>query len=264
MGDGGTASRTSDMGHECSSRSTASERTLSEGCETLSVRCETQNLPERTVSERFRTRMDPGRTLLDRDRTVPDPERTLFPRDRTLPPARGRGGPARGRRGKVPAPSSHGPGASGTGAGETSQRPRPSFTRRRPALATPSAAACARTPTGDSCAASGRRDTLRGSRPWRHPCGTASTSSAGAHSKSSTLRTLSCCGPAELVAALPSLPEVFDREDIERALGYKPSRPTLNRAFSILREAQRIVVEVAGHASRPTSYRKLPVPSEGA
>jgi hypothetical protein len=65
---------------------------------------------------------------------------------------------------------------------------------------------------------------------------------------------------AELVAALPSLPEVFDCEDIERALGYKPSRPTLNRAFSILREAQRIVVEVAGHASRPTSYRKLPVP----
>jgi hypothetical protein len=68
------------------------------------------------------------------------------------------------------------------------------------------------------------------------------------------LRTLSCCGP--------SLPEVFDCEDIERALGYKPSRPTLNRAFSILREAQRIAVEVAGHASRPTSYRKLPVSSE--
>jgi hypothetical protein len=65
----------------------------------------------------------------------------------------------------------------------------------------------------------------------------------------------------ELETLLPSLPEVFDRRDVVRALGYEPSRASLHRAFSKLLEDRLIVLEAAAHSSKPSVYRKLPVPS---
>jgi hypothetical protein len=62
---------------------------------------------------------------------------------------------------------------------------------------------------------------------------------------------------AEIEAALPSLPEIFNKQDIVRALGYEPSRPTLNRAFSHLLQCGRIVVAKAGLGNTPSTYRRL-------
>jgi len=67
---------------------------------------------------------------------------------------------------------------------------------------------------------------------------------------------------AEIYAALPSLPEVFDKKDIVRALGYEPSRPTLHRAFDHLLRDRRIALVQGGKANRPSIYRRLPVPPE--
>jgi len=62
---------------------------------------------------------------------------------------------------------------------------------------------------------------------------------------------------AEIEAALSSLPEVFDKQDIVRALGYEPSRPTLNRAFEHLLRGGRIVIEKGSLGNTPSVYRRL-------
>jgi len=62
---------------------------------------------------------------------------------------------------------------------------------------------------------------------------------------------------------LPQLPEEFDKTDVDRALGYKPARPTLYRVLLDFIHKGRIVM-VQGHSGpTPTRYRKLPPPDAG-
>ena len=58
--------------------------------------------------------------------------------------------------------------------------------------------------------------------------------------------------------ALEKLPEEFDKNDVERALGFEPSRPTLFRALHMLCEDG--VLEIAGRSSGrvPARFRQLP------
>jgi hypothetical protein len=64
----------------------------------------------------------------------------------------------------------------------------------------------------------------------------------------------------DLEAALPDLPEVFDRRDIIRALGYVPARTTLLRALGMLQKEGAIDVEDPSPGGLTTSYRKLGSP----
>ena len=61
----------------------------------------------------------------------------------------------------------------------------------------------------------------------------------------------------ELEEALPRLPEIFDRKDIARALGYEPSRTTLVRALEELRKEGAIELETYSEGGAMTRYRKL-------
>jgi len=61
----------------------------------------------------------------------------------------------------------------------------------------------------------------------------------------------------DLEAALPRLPEVFDRHDIIRALGYVPARTTLLRALGMLTKEGVIAVEDPSPGGITTVYRKL-------
>lgn len=59
-----------------------------------------------------------------------------------------------------------------------------------------------------------------------------------------------------LGAALPGLPEVFDKNDVIRALGWAPDRAALFRALDHLVHQQRIAVERFGAGRVMTLYRK--------
>ena len=61
----------------------------------------------------------------------------------------------------------------------------------------------------------------------------------------------------DLQAALPELPEVFDRHNIIRALGYVPARTTLLRALERLQEEGVVAVEDYSPGGITTLYRKL-------
>jgi hypothetical protein len=61
----------------------------------------------------------------------------------------------------------------------------------------------------------------------------------------------------EVTAALPELPEVFDRQDIWRVLGFAPSRATLHRVFNDLLRNHSIAVERFSDGHAPTRYRKV-------
>ena len=61
----------------------------------------------------------------------------------------------------------------------------------------------------------------------------------------------------EILATLPRLPEVFDKSDVVRLLGYEPNRPTLHRAWQRLREQQKIEMAVHSDGRRPMKFRKL-------
>lgn len=61
----------------------------------------------------------------------------------------------------------------------------------------------------------------------------------------------------DLEAALPELPEVFDRRDIIRALGYVPARTTLLRALGMLQNEGLVDVEDPSPGGITTRYRKL-------
>lgn len=62
----------------------------------------------------------------------------------------------------------------------------------------------------------------------------------------------------DLETALPRLPEIFDRKDIVRSLGYEPARTTLFRALEELRKQGTIEFETYSQGGATTRYRKLP------
>ena len=62
----------------------------------------------------------------------------------------------------------------------------------------------------------------------------------------------------DLAEAFPGLPEVFDKHDIDRALGYEPSRATLLRALRALSNQGLIETESFSIGGTTTRYRKLP------
>ena len=62
----------------------------------------------------------------------------------------------------------------------------------------------------------------------------------------------------DLDEALPGLPEVFDRRDVIRALGYEPPRTTLYHALDYLRQEGIIAIESYSVGGAKVRYRKLP------
>lgn len=65
----------------------------------------------------------------------------------------------------------------------------------------------------------------------------------------------------DLLAALPRLPEVFDKRDVVRALGYKPPYTTLARTLEYLKESGEIA-EDGGLGYRRT-FRKVAREGDG-
>lgn len=61
----------------------------------------------------------------------------------------------------------------------------------------------------------------------------------------------------DLEAALPRLPENFDKSDVSEALGYKPSRTTLFRALQELQKDRQIAIQDYSAGGSLTRYRKL-------
>jgi hypothetical protein len=62
---------------------------------------------------------------------------------------------------------------------------------------------------------------------------------------------------------LPQLPEEFDKTDVDHALGYKPTRPTLYRVLHDFISTNRIAMARNHQGPSPTRYRKLPPPDAG-
>ena len=60
----------------------------------------------------------------------------------------------------------------------------------------------------------------------------------------------------DLVTALPSLPETFDRGDICRAIGYEPDRVALYRLMRELVQDGTLRVQVRGEGRKATKYRR--------
>jgi len=62
--------------------------------------------------------------------------------------------------------------------------------------------------------------------------------------------------------AVAQMPEVFDKHDIGRALGFAPRRATLSRILQDLVLEGAIAIDEAGTGKRPTRFRKaLPATS---
>lgn len=61
----------------------------------------------------------------------------------------------------------------------------------------------------------------------------------------------------DLEAALDTLPPVFDRADIYRALGYEPPRTTLGRALDELMAGKKIKLDRLSGGGYRTRYRKV-------
>ena len=64
----------------------------------------------------------------------------------------------------------------------------------------------------------------------------------------------------DLRAALPRLPEIFEREDIYRTLGYTPARATLYRALWTLESEGELAFARHSDGGVRAQYRKLPKP----
>lgn len=62
----------------------------------------------------------------------------------------------------------------------------------------------------------------------------------------------------DIEAVFDSLPEVFDRPELARALGYRPVRTTFYRAIDALVAEGRITVESRSSGRHRTRYRKAP------
>ncbi|HEV7503442.1 MAG TPA: hypothetical protein VGS07_00850 [Thermoanaerobaculia bacterium] len=60
----------------------------------------------------------------------------------------------------------------------------------------------------------------------------------------------------DVQTALPKVPEVFDRGDICRAIGYEPDRGSLYRTFQNLIEEGAIAIEQRGTGRQPSRYKK--------
>jgi len=61
----------------------------------------------------------------------------------------------------------------------------------------------------------------------------------------------------EVCAALERCPDVFDRTDLCRALGYEPNRGTLFRLLGELKAEGLLAIETRGSGRVGTRYRKL-------
>jgi hypothetical protein len=61
----------------------------------------------------------------------------------------------------------------------------------------------------------------------------------------------------DIVAALPGLPEVFDRNRVIAAIGYEPDRVALYRILSDLVREGRLHIEVHGRGKLGTKYRRV-------
>ena len=64
----------------------------------------------------------------------------------------------------------------------------------------------------------------------------------------------------DLEAILSQLPEVFDKEDVVRLVGYKPTHSTFFRALSRLQDEGAVAIEDYSEGGRHTTYRKLAGP----
>ncbi len=62
----------------------------------------------------------------------------------------------------------------------------------------------------------------------------------------------------DVEAALARLPEVFDRHDLLRALGYEPDRSSLHRILARLVREGVLVLDSKGAGKIPAKYRKTP------
>jgi hypothetical protein len=60
----------------------------------------------------------------------------------------------------------------------------------------------------------------------------------------------------DVQTALPKVPDVFDRGDICRAIGYEPDRGSLYRSFQNLIEEGAIAIEQRGTGRQPSRYKK--------
>jgi hypothetical protein len=61
----------------------------------------------------------------------------------------------------------------------------------------------------------------------------------------------------DILKAFPNLPEVFDKSDAVRLIGYEPSRPALHRVWSRLQQQKKIVIETYSDGRRPQRFRKV-------
>lgn len=59
---------------------------------------------------------------------------------------------------------------------------------------------------------------------------------------------------ADVSAALPRLPELFDRNHVREAIGYEPDRVALFRVLNDLVAEKTLSVQVRGGGQRPTTY----------
>jgi hypothetical protein len=53
---------------------------------------------------------------------------------------------------------------------------------------------------------------------------------------------------------------VFDKEDVVRLVGYKPTHSTFHRALERLQDEGSVAIEDYSEGGRHTTYRKLPGP----
>jgi hypothetical protein len=60
----------------------------------------------------------------------------------------------------------------------------------------------------------------------------------------------------DLCEALPRVPEVFDTNDLRKALGYEPNRSSLHRALRELVDDGFLTLQSHGRGKTPTSYKK--------
>ncbi|HEX3555112.1 MAG TPA: hypothetical protein VIA62_17955 [Thermoanaerobaculia bacterium] len=60
----------------------------------------------------------------------------------------------------------------------------------------------------------------------------------------------------DVQTVLAEVPELFDRNDVCRALGYEPDRGSLYRTFLELKQEGVLAVEEVGYGRLPTRYRK--------
>lgn len=84
----------------------------------------------------------------------------------------------------------------------------------------------------------------------------AAAASAGPPGKPSRHRLAPGQLKEDVEAALAQMPEVFDRNDLLRALGYEPERSSLHRVLATLVKKGALVLDSYGAGKIPAKYRK--------